>query len=174
MSFFSLVYVWWGDISLHDTFVHFFFKFHCSDVIMSAMASQITSIIIVYWTISPGAGQRKHQSSATLAFVWGIHRWPVNSPYKWPVTRKIFPFDDIIMVKYKLWSDSRIYTRTWHFVHFTNASLHIYVSYFRSTATLTEQHFLAILRHDIYLFLYVIIHIRSIVLMDCMSQNIKC
>ena len=42
--------------------------------------------IIVY----SGAGQRKHQSSASLAFVWGIHRWPVNSPHKWPVTRKIF------------------------------------------------------------------------------------
>ena len=37
------------------------------------------------------------QSSASLAFVRGIHRWPVNSPYKWPVTRKMFPFDDVIM-----------------------------------------------------------------------------
>ena len=41
--------------------------------------------------------RRKHQSSASLAFVWGIHRWPVNSPHKWPVTRKRFPFDDVIM-----------------------------------------------------------------------------
>ena len=40
---------------------------------------------------------KKHQSSASLAFVWGIHRWPVNSPQKWPVTRKMFPFDDVIM-----------------------------------------------------------------------------
>ena len=31
------------------------------------------------------------------AFVRGIHRWPVNSPHKWPVTRKMFPFDDVIM-----------------------------------------------------------------------------
>ena len=44
-----------------------------------------------------GADQRKHQSSASLAFVWGIHRWPVNSPHKWPVTRKMFPFDDVIV-----------------------------------------------------------------------------
>ena len=44
-----------------------------------------------------GAGQRKHQSSASLAFVRGIHRWPVNSPYKWPATRKMFPFDDVII-----------------------------------------------------------------------------
>ena len=44
-----------------------------------------------------GAYQRKHQSSASLAFVRGVHRWPVNSPHKWPVTRKTFPFDDVIM-----------------------------------------------------------------------------
>ena len=44
-----------------------------------------------------GADQRKHQSSASLAFVWGIHRWVVNSPHKWPVTRKMFPFD-VIMI----------------------------------------------------------------------------
>ena len=43
------------------------------------------------------AHQRKHQSSASLAFVRGIHRRPVNSPHKWPVTRKMFPFDDVIM-----------------------------------------------------------------------------
>ena len=42
-------------------------------------------------------GQRKYQSSASLAFVWGVHRWPVNSPHKWPVTRKMFSFDDVIM-----------------------------------------------------------------------------
>ena len=41
---------------------------------------------------------RKYQSSASLAFVRGIHRWPVNSPHKWPVTRKMFPFDDVIMM----------------------------------------------------------------------------
>ena len=61
---------------------------HYSDVIMGAIASQITSLTIVYSIIYSGADQRKHQSSASLAFVWGIHRGPVNSPYKWPVTRK--------------------------------------------------------------------------------------
>ena len=40
---------------------------------------------------------KKHQSSASLAFVGGIHRGPENSPHKWPVTRKMFPFDDVIM-----------------------------------------------------------------------------
>ena len=39
----------------------------------------------------------KHQSSASLAFVWGIQRWPVNSPNKWPVARKMFPFHDVIL-----------------------------------------------------------------------------
>ena len=61
-----------------------------NDVIMDAIASQITSLTIVYSTAFSGAAQRKHQSSASLAFVRGIHLWPVNSPYKWPVTRKCF------------------------------------------------------------------------------------
>ena len=55
---------------------------------MSAMASQITSLTIVYSIVYSGADQRKHQSSASLAFVRGIHRWPVNSQHKGPVTRK--------------------------------------------------------------------------------------
>ena len=64
---------------------------------MGAMASQINSLTIVYSTVYSGADQRKHQSSASLAFMQGIHRGPVNSPHKWPVTRKMFPFDDVIM-----------------------------------------------------------------------------
>ena len=55
------------------------------------------SLTIVYSSIYSGADQRKHQSSASLAFVRGIHRWPVNSPHKGPVTQKMFPFDDAIM-----------------------------------------------------------------------------
>ena len=61
---------------------------HYSDVIMGAVASEITSFTIVYATIYSGADQRKHQSSASLAFVWGFHRWPVNSPHKWPIRRR--------------------------------------------------------------------------------------
>ena len=56
---------------------------------MIDMASQITSLTIVYSTVYSGADQRKHQSSTSLAFVRGIHR---------PVTRKMFPFDDVIML----------------------------------------------------------------------------
>ena len=58
------------------------------DVIMGEIASQITSLTIVYSTVYSDADQRKHQSSASLAFVRGIHRWPMNSPHKWPVTQK--------------------------------------------------------------------------------------
>ena len=71
---------------------------HYGDVTMGAIASQITSLTIVCSTVYSDADQRKHQSHASLAFVWGIHRGPVNSPHKWPVTRKIFPFDDVIML----------------------------------------------------------------------------
>ena len=68
---------------------------------MSATASHITSLTIVYSIVYSDADQRKHQSSASLVFVRGIHRGPVNSPHKWPVTRKMFPFDDVIMPKHK-------------------------------------------------------------------------
>ena len=71
---------------------------HYNDVIMSAMASQITSLTIVYSTVYSGADQRKYQSSASLAFVRGIHRLPVNSPLKGPVTWRMFPFDDVIVI----------------------------------------------------------------------------
>ena len=64
---------------------------------MSSMASQITCVSIVYWPVCSEADRRKHQSSALLAFVRGIHRWPVNSPHKWPVTQKMFSFDDVAM-----------------------------------------------------------------------------
>ena len=69
-----------------------------NDIIMSAMASQVTSLMIVYSSAYSGADQRKHQSSVSLAFVRGIHRRPVNSPHKWPVTRKVFSFGDVIML----------------------------------------------------------------------------
>ena len=68
---------------------------HYGDVIMSLMASQITSLTIVYSTVYSGADQRKDQSSASLAFVRGIHLWPMNSPQKWPVTQKMYPFDKV-------------------------------------------------------------------------------
>ena len=71
-------------------------NYHYNDVTMSAMTSHITSLTIVNSTVYQ-AQIKKNQSSVSLAFMQGIHRWPVNSPHKWPVTRKMFPFDDVIM-----------------------------------------------------------------------------
>ena len=71
--------------------------FHYCDVKMGTIASQITSLTIIYSIVYSGTDQRKHQSSASLAFVRRIHRWSVNSPRIWPVPRKILPFDDAIM-----------------------------------------------------------------------------
>ena len=65
--------------------------------IMSAMTSQIICFTIVYSTVYSGADQRKHQSSASLALVRGIHWWPVNSPHRRSVKRKMFRFADVIM-----------------------------------------------------------------------------
>ena len=58
-------------------------KIHYNDVILRAMASQIARLKIVYLTIYSGADQRKHQSSASQAFVMGM--------------QKMFPFCDVIM-----------------------------------------------------------------------------
>ena len=82
---------------LVDTLGCFTCMTHCNDI-MDSIASQITSLTIVYSVVYSGADQRKHQSSASLAFVRGIHRSPVNCPHNWPVTRKMFPFDDVIMI----------------------------------------------------------------------------
>ena len=105
----TIVWPWWMDVP--DRY---------GDIIMGTMASQITSLIIVYSTVYSGADQRKHQSSASLAFVQGIHRGPVNSPHKWPLTRKMFPFDDVIMsdwgdFKWRAVDTSSLYCHGSHF-----------------------------------------------------------
>ena len=69
-----------------------------NDVIMGPTASQITSLTILFF-FDLDTDQRKHQSSASLPFVRGIPRRPGNFPHKWPVTRKMFPFDNAIMSK---------------------------------------------------------------------------
>ena len=70
---------------------------HLSDTMMSAMAPRITGVSIVYSIFCPGADQRKHQSSASLACVRGIRRLPVNSPRKGASDAEMLPFDDVIM-----------------------------------------------------------------------------
>ena len=74
---------------------------HSIDVIMSVVASQITGVSIVYSNVCSGADQRKYQGSVSLIFVRGIHRSLMNSMHKGPVTRKMFPFDDVIMMMYR-------------------------------------------------------------------------
>ena len=109
------------------------------------MASKITSLTIVYSIVYSDADQRKHQSSASLTFVWGIHRWPENFPHKWPVTREMFPFDDVIMdipvymilsnacvlfimvlllLKFKTGVKLNDIPKKWHNCHFNSHSLH--------------------------------------------------
>ena len=90
---------------------------HYCDVIMGAMTSQITSLTIVYSIVYSGADKIKLQSSASLAFVWEIHRLPVNSPHKWPVTQKMFQFDVIMLVADTrdnlLWAVARSSLKLW-------------------------------------------------------------
>ena len=85
-------------ITWMDQRPHFFHQsndyHHYNHVIMNTMASQITSLTIVYSTVYLCKDQRKYQSFASLAFVWG----PVNSSHKRPVTREMSPVDDVIMI----------------------------------------------------------------------------
>ena len=70
---------------------------HYNDIIMSAMASHITGVSIVYWTVFQAQIKENIKSFASLIFVRGIHRWSVNSPQNGLVTQKMFPFDNVIM-----------------------------------------------------------------------------
>ena len=110
----SFVVVWYypvSPISISEETLRNMGKYICySDIIMGMVAYQITSLMIVYSTVYSDTDQRKDQSSASLAFVRGSHRGPVNSPHKGPVTRKMFPFDDIIMnplLLYTLWNHNK-------------------------------------------------------------------
>ena len=85
---------------------------HYDDVIMGAMASKINNLVIVYSTVKSGADHSKHQSSASLAFVCGIHRSPVNSLHKWPVTRK----------NVSIWWRHHVYDRD----HYTGKTVSLY------------------------------------------------
>ena len=90
--------VWKRVMGVHALETQWFDSdWHYSDVKMDTMTSQITNLTIVYLTVYPSADQRKYQSYASLAFVRGIHRWPVSFTHKGPVTRKMFPFDDVTM-----------------------------------------------------------------------------
>ena len=87
--------VWGVRRDTHLQYILFSLQWHYNGY--DDIVSQSTSLTIVYSIVYSDADQRKHQSSASLAFVRGIHQGPVNSPHKWPVTQKMFPFDDVIM-----------------------------------------------------------------------------
>ena len=70
---------------------------------MREIASQSTGVSMICSNVCSGADQRKHQSSASLVFLRRIHRWPVNSPHKSPITRKMLPFDDVIELIWFFW-----------------------------------------------------------------------
>ena len=94
------VHTTWRGCQTEDLLgVAIMYSIHYCDVIMGVVASHITSLKIVYSTVYSDADQRKHQSSASLVFVRGIHRGPLNSPHRGPVARIMFPFDDVIMWK---------------------------------------------------------------------------
>ena len=78
---------------------------HYSDVIISAMSSEIIGVSMLYPPACSAPDQRMYQSSASFAFVRVIHRCPVDSPHKGPITRKIIPLHDVIMRRGELWHD---------------------------------------------------------------------
>ena len=101
-------YMSWSSLLYSPVFVAYFYgpKYsskHYNDAMMGAMTPQIPNLTNVNLTVYSGTDQRKYQCSAALAFVWGIHRWPVNSPHKGPVTRTMFPFDDVIVISTSPW-----------------------------------------------------------------------
>ena len=107
---------------------------------MGAMAYQITSLTIIYSTVYSGADQRNPQSSASLAFVRGINRWPVNAPLKWPVTRKMFPFDDVIMIAYSYFWYLAVMLWTWMEFTKTNSQISLAKQYSHViTSTMASQ-----------------------------------
>ena len=98
--------IYWGVVSLGVSFY--------GDVIIRANVYQITGVSMVFSTICSGADQRKHQSCASLAFVKGSHRWPVNSLHRGPVTQKMFPFDDVIMFHMMTSCNGFLHYRSFH------------------------------------------------------------
>ena len=68
---------------------------HYSDVIMARWRLKSPASRFFYSTAYSGADQRNIRAPRH----WPLcgDRWPVNSPHKWPVTRKMFPFDDVII-----------------------------------------------------------------------------
>ena len=123
---------------------------------MTTMTSQITSLTVVYSIVYSDADQRKHQSSASLAFVRGIHQSPVNSPHKGLVSRKMFPFHDVIMRKVtELW-----YARIFEICHVVE-TLTKWLSHGKTYKNRSRA--IRLLKHfRVYIYTYIYIYIRVI------------
>ena len=94
---------WEGELYAtkhHPVYGCAFSCYYYSDVIMIPMVSQITGVSTVCSAVCSNEVQRNYHSSASLAFVRGIRRWPVYPPHKEPVTPKVFSFDDVIVYVY--------------------------------------------------------------------------
>ena len=100
---------------------------HYIDVTMTTIVSQITSLTVVYSIVYSGVDQRKHQSSASLAFVRGIHR-----------DRKMFPIDDVIMYKHL----SRMLTldHIWDYYSSVRSYLYLCLSAFHKQCKHASHH----------------------------------
>ena len=95
---------------------------HYNDVIMGTMVSQITGVSIVCSVVCSGSDQRKHQSSASMAFVRGFHRGPVDPSHKGSVTLKMFPFYDVIMLFHTPSSSTAVYVTVCWSIYFSRCS----------------------------------------------------
>ena len=87
-----------SEVALNDT--HEKTALHYSDIMMGAIASQITSPTIFYSTDYSDAEQRKRQTPRHWPLCGEFLPGTGEFPHKWPVTRKMFPFDDVIMIKH--------------------------------------------------------------------------
>ena len=122
--------------SYNQTFINSVRLEHYIDVIMTTMASQITSLTVLYSTVYSDADQRKHQSSASLAFVWKIHQDPGEFPAQMASYADMFPFDDVIRVSSGYWGShigivskvktSRIWR--WQRIHIIFSYTHISIT----------------------------------------------
>ena len=165
-------------INIQTPSVERIYVIHHNDIIMGAMASQITGVGIVYSTVCSDADQRKHQGSASLAFVRGIHRWPVNSPHKGPVMRKMFPFDDVIMLQEI--SLLTTYIPVWHNVRLvqTNSQLQGNTTVSARWTSLTSVHSTRLyhfcvsnltnlfMNYAIYIYIYIYIYLKTVARTD--------
>ena len=76
-----------------------------------------------------GPRSKKHQSSASLAFVQGNHRGPVDSPHKGPVTRKMFPFDNVIMLR-PVMQGPKYYKQTRQIIYWHHHAINMHGIYY--------------------------------------------